>query len=212
MKLRYLALSLCMVISGSAARAAAVFEVSDYVKAGIRPLYAIVLGDYFGKYSHAPGFIAYARGGYQLNVDDKLLLYPELSWGFLYMDHESESGRRLMLFPFSISILFDASPLNFNTPAGTFVLKPGIGLGAYINDYRSTRTGATGCDFGFQVGINLEYTHVNMKNCYVEIQIDHLLTTNFNKTLPMLSFSVGAGYAFDMRKYKKRDAPTSGGL
>ncbi len=179
------------------------FEQSDTIKAGIRPLYALVLGDYAEKYKDAPGFLAYARGGYQLNIADMLLLYPEFNWGFLYVAHETESDRRLLLFPFMFNIFFDAKVLNFQTKAGTFVLKPYIGLGVYINDYKSSRTASTGGDFGFQMGINLEYTHVNMKNCYIEVGIDYFLTTNFNDTLHMLAFSVGAGYAFDISKYKK---------
>jgi hypothetical protein len=175
------------------------FEQADTVKAGIRPLYTLVLGDYAEHYNNAPGFLAYARGGYQLNIAGTLLLYPEFSWGFLYSSHESESGRRIMLFPFAFNIFFDAKVLNFHTNAGTFVLKPYIGLGVYINDYKSSRIKSTGGDFGFQAGINLEYTHPNMKNCYVEAGIDHLLSTNFKRTLPMLAFSVGAGYAFDIR-------------
>lgn len=179
------------------------FEQAEVIKAGIRPLYTLVFSEYRNQYSDSPGFLAYARGGYQLNIDGTLLLYPEFSWGFIYTAHKSEKQRQLMLFPFTINIFFDAKALNFPTKAGTFVLKPYIGLGAYLDDYKSPRARAAGCDFGFQAGINLEYTHINMKNCYIEISIDHLLATNFKKTLPMLAFSVGAGYAFDMGKYKK---------
>ena len=203
MKMMSLSLTICILLVGTTVRAGTGFEQSNYVKTGIRPFYALVFGDYSSYYDNALGFLAYARGGYQLNLVDKLLLYPEFSWGFLNAAHKSENGRKLMLFPFAINIFFDAVALNFNTTAGIFALKPYIGVGAYLNDYRSKRAKAVGCDFGFQAGINLEYTHVNMKNCYVELSIDHLLTTNFKKTLPMLAFSVGAGYAFDISKYKK---------
>ncbi len=188
------------------------FEQADTVKAGIRPLYALVLGDYEDHYDNAPGFLASVRGGYQLNVADTLLLYPEFNWGFLYAAHETESGRRMLLFPFVFNIFFDAKALNFHTKAGSFILKPYIGLGWYVNDYRSSRTKSTGGDFGFQAGINLEYTHPDMKNFYVECSIDHLLTTNFKRTLPMLAFSVGAGYAFDISKYRKGVSGSGEGL
>jgi hypothetical protein len=190
-------LALVAVVDESAARAA--FELHDHVKVGARPVYGMVLGEYRAEYSHAPGFFLYAQGGYRLKVGNELMIYPGVSWGFLYCAHGSESGRRLMMFPFSLDLFFDAPLLNFNTKAGIFALVPSIGVGVYLNDYRSGRTSATGGDFGYRIGVNLEYRHAKMRNAYVDLRIDHLGTTNFRDYLPVLAFGVGAGYMFPIR-------------
>lgn len=100
------------------------------------------------------------------------------------------------MFPFSLDLFFDAPLLNFSTKAGLFALVPSVGMGVYLNDYRSGRTSATGGDFGYRAGVNLEYRHAKMRNAYVDIRIDHLGTTNFKDYLPALAFGVGAGYMF----------------
>lgn len=191
-----LLLFLVLMTAANEIAARTAFEMHDSVKAGARPVYGVVLGEYRAEYSHAPGFFLYAQGGYRLNVEKKLMLYPGVSWGFLYCAHNSESGRRLMLFPFSLDLFFDAPLLNFDTKAGTFALVPSIGMGVYLNDYRRGRTSATAGDFGYRVGVNLEYRHAKMRNAYVDIRIDHLGTTNFRDYLPALAFGVGAGYMF----------------
>lgn len=194
----------CMIIAAifllaeTAARAEASFEPAD-VKVGVRPLYGVVFGEFSDKYYNAPGVVIYGRGLYQLNIDGKLMVYPEFSWGLLYLRNKSENTRNLFLFPFALNVYFDAPLLNFKTPAGIFTLKPYIGLGAYLNYYKSPRTKAPGCDFGYQAGVNLEYRHEKMKNFYVEVSIDHLFTTNFKRYLPVLAFSAGAGYTIEFR-------------
>jgi hypothetical protein len=190
-----------ILLAETAARAEASFEPTD-IKVGARPLYGIVFGDFSRKYYHAPGGFVYGRGLYRLNIDGKLMLYPEFSWGILYLGNKSEKTRELFLFPFALNVYFDAPLLNFKTKAGIFTLKPFIGLGAYLNYYKSSRTKATGCDFGYQAGVNLEYRHEKMKNCYVEVSVDHLFTTNFKQYIPILAFSAGAGYAIEFKGAK----------
>jgi hypothetical protein len=191
-----IALTLSFLAASMTAHAGASFEATD-IKAGARPLYGLVFGDYGSQYNHAPGGLVYARGLYRLNISDKLMLVPEFCWGILYLGHKSEHGRELFLFPFALNLYFDAPALNFNTNAGTFALRPYIGLGMYLNHYRSPRTQATGGDLGYQAGINLEYRHKKMKGAYVEVSIDHMFATNFKRYLPVLAFSAGAGYAFE---------------
>jgi len=192
------------LLAGTAAMAVTSFEPTD-VKVGARPLYGVVFGEYSSKYYNAPGAVVYGRGLYQLNIDGKLRIYPEFSWSMLYLGNKSESTRKLYLFPFALNAYFDAPQLNFNTNAGIFTLKPYIGLGAYLNYYTSTSTKATSCDFGYQAGINLEYRHEKMKNCYVEVSVDHLFTTNFKRYLPILAFSAGAGYAIEFKGAREVD-------
>ncbi len=189
-------LSILFVLSPLYAETA--FEPID-VKVGARPLYGLVFGEYGRHYRHAPGGLIYARGLYGLNVSGRLKIYPEFAWGVLYLGHKSEHGRSLFLFPFSLNFYFDAPVLNFNTVAGTFTLTPYIGLGVYLNHYRSRRTTSTGGDFGYQAGIQLAYRHIKMRNCHVEVSVDHMFTTNFKRHLPVLAFSAGAGYAFEYR-------------
>jgi hypothetical protein len=191
-----IAAALLLTITASSAKTSC--EPTD-VEVGVRPLYGLVLGEYSGNYFNAPGGIVYGRGLYELNIEGKLMLYPEFSWGVLYLGNKSEKSRELFLFPFALNIYFDAPMLNFKTKAGVFALRPYIGLGAYLNYYKSSGAEATGCDFGYQAGVNLEYRHENMKNCYVELSVDHLFTTNFKQYLPMLAFSAGAGYAVEFR-------------
>jgi hypothetical protein len=182
----------------TAANAKASFEPTD-VKVGVRPLYGLVFGEFSSKYDNAPGGLVYIRGLCHLNIAGKLMVHPEFSWGVLYLGNKSEKSRELFLFPFALNIYFDAPMLNFKTTAGVFALRPYIGLGAYLNHYKSSGAEVTGCDFGYQAGVNLEYRHENMKNCYVEASVDHLFTTNFKQYLPMLAFSAGAGYALEFR-------------
>lgn len=169
------------------------------VRVGGSPMYGVVFGEVARHYRHAPGGSIYARGLYQINVSDRLMIYPGLGWGILYLKHKSESGRELFLFPFSLNIFFNSPVLNFNTDVGVFALTPYIGIGLYLNHYRSRRTKSTAGDFGYQAGIKLEYRHDKMKGAYVEAGIDHLFTTNFKRYLPVLVFSVGAGYSIDFR-------------
>lgn len=178
--------------------AATSFEPTD-VRVGARPLYGLVFGEYGSEYRHTPGGYLYVRGLYQVNVSGRLIIYPELGWGMLYLGHKSEHARELFLFPFTINLCFDAPALNFKTDAGIFALRPYIGLGVYLNHYRSDRTSSTGGDFGYQAGLSLEYRHEKMKGAYVEISVDHLFATNFNRYLPVLAFSAGAGYAFEYK-------------
>lgn len=202
-----------ILLLASSAFADTRLEKADTIKVGVRPLYGLIFGEFSSEYSHAPGFMAYTRGLFQLNISDILSIYPDVNFGFLYMSHKTEIGKRLLLFPFALNFYFDARVLNFDTDIGTFALKPFIGAGAYLNDYKSSRAKATGIDFGCQAGINLEYTHLNMKNFYVDLTVEHLFATNFKDYIPMVDISIGAGYAFEygggktaLRKIIKRQS------
>lgn len=192
--------TILMMLSGITASAGTVLGISETLKVGGRPLYALIFGEYSTSYSNAPGFMIGVQGGPLARVDDKLSLYPEFGWGLYHIAHKSESGRRLLVFPFTVSLVIDVKALNFYTKAGVFALKPYVGLGLYLVDYRSDRKSAVAGDFGYQAGIGLEYTHEKMKNAYVEMRINHMLATNFKQILPILDFSVGAGYAFEISR------------
>ena len=148
-------------------------------------------------YHNAPGGFLYARGLYRLNIADTLFLYPEIRCGVMYLGSRNEHDSKLMLFPFEVNIYFDAPAMNFNTKAGVLALRPYIGLGLYLNHYGNQRVKATNGDFGCQAGISLEYRHEKMKNAYIEASVDQMFTTNFKQHLPLLAFSIGAGYSFE---------------
>ena len=191
-----------IILLSHAANANSYFEPMD-LGVGGRPVYGLVFGEFASHYYNAPGGFVYARGLYRLNIADKLMLYPEVRCGVMYLGNRTEHGRKLMLFPIEANIFFDAPVLNFNTKAGLFALRPYIGLGLYLNHFESPRAKVTNCDFGYQAGISLVYRHVKMKNAYVEASVDHLFTTNFKHHLPLLAFSIGAGYSFESPLAKK---------
>lgn len=171
-------------------------EAHDALEVGARPAYAITFDTYADRYHHPAGFSLFARGLYRLNAGGRLFIYPEMSWSFMYMGHRSEAGRRLILLPFAANAVFDAPALNVHAKAGSFIFRPHIGLGAYVNTYRSDRASATGVDFGWQAGMTCTYQHAEMKNFFVEIRVEHFCTTNFKDYLPAVALSAGAGYAF----------------
>ena len=171
-------------------------EAHHALEVAARPVYAITFETFADRYHYPAGFSLYGRGLYRLNAGDRLFIYPEISWSFMYMGHRSEGGRRLILLPFAANAVFDAPALHAHTKAGGFIFRPHIGIGAYVNNYRSDRASATGVDFGYQAGMTCTYQHADMKNFFVEIRVEHFLTTNFKDYLPAVGFSAGAGYAF----------------
>ncbi|MCU0848823.1 MAG: porin family protein [Spirochaetes bacterium] len=183
------------------------FEKCGFIKTGINLGYPVVLGEYGREYKSMPGFLIYATGLYQARFDNGLRIYPEAGWGMQYLSHKTESGRRMLMFPFTINAVFNTSLLDFTTNIGKFSLRPYAGFGLYLNSYKSARTGSTGGDLGYQLGINAEYAHREMKDFYLIAGIGHYLVTNFSNTLPAISFTLGAGYTFNFRENRDAAAP-----
>jgi hypothetical protein len=198
--MRYVHLAIIIIFcSVFTARAATQAGMSDTLKLGARPFYGLVLGDYGSSYSNSPGFMISAQGAFQVNADNRLLLYPEFCWGFYYIAHRTESSRRLLLFPFSVNMIFDIKALTFYPKDSSLSLKPYVGVGLYLDDYQSGRKSAIAGDFGYQAGIILEFTHAKMERAYIEARINHAGVTNFVHYMPTLDFSVGAGYPIELK-------------
>jgi len=176
---------------------AVTFEKCGFIKTGVNLGYPVVTGDFGREYRSMPGFLIYATGLYQARFDNGLRIYPEAGWGMQYLSHKTESGRRMLMFPFTINAVFNAGILDFTTDIGKFSLRPYAGLGLYLNSFKSARTGSTGCDPGYQLGINVEYVHKEMKDFHLVAGIGHYLVTNFSSALPAINFTLGAGYTFN---------------
>lgn len=175
------------------------------IETGLIPFYGMSFGEFYDQYNNPFGFSVYGRGYYEIIITKDINLFPEACIGWLYMSHKSEIGRYINFFPLYVNCIMDWSTLRLSYGWGDLTFLPYLGLGLNYVQYKSPRMDSAQLDSGYQLGIHTIYNHKSLKNFFVELGIEHFLTTEFNATLGSLKFSLGAGYKFELPKKSDKE-------
>jgi hypothetical protein len=178
------------------------FEERNEVQGGIDFIIGAPFADVSKQYSIPLGTGIYARGLYQMNINDRYFLFPEIRMGWYHISHESESGRYLNFFPLYLNAVCDMPILHFKFESILLKLNPYMGYGLYYVRYKSSRRNEFGFDSGYQLGMHSEMDVKQISNVTFDLSLEYFLVMEKDVMYTGFMFYLGVSHIFKFKKIK----------